>query len=941
VAAAADADSILFERLAQAVAPEYSLKREIARGGMGAVYLAHDVALDRPVAVKLLLPEHATAELAARFLREAQVLARLRHPSIVTVHQVCEKAGLFYYIMEWLEGETLQARIARGPFAHSDAIRAGGELLDALSVAHRHGWVHRDVKPGNIFLSDGRAILTDFGIARPLSEEATSLTETRQMIGTLAYMSPEQREGRHVTEASDIYSAGLVIYEALSGRRWWQRDQESHDWSGVPSRFRAVLRKSLEQSPSDRWKTAALFRSKLFKSQRLGSRVVLGTAAVLLAAVILYIVLRPPPPVRTTGQVVRLQPLEERGESGWGDLIGASVTASLASFPDLIVSGPFESPAEKPKSTDLVLIGVVETNGSRLRATIQSKPGYSRPIKVTKEGESANWRSLADSLADTLIYAIYRNSSSRDMSLPGGALPRTAAGWRAWSQAEPLFTQARWGEAAIAYRQAEAIDPTCLLCSFRISDIDRWLDMPHDSSRLARLQAHINDFPSHYRLLIQAAAARWPERITLMDSAVRTRDFFLASFHRGDEIFHRGPLYGRHRSEAISDLEQTVRLRPDFAPAWEHLAWVRIAESDSTGAIHALDSLALAGAVVDPTSVGLRFLLQAAFAYRFAAPGSGDDIINGALNIPEVAGFPALAMAPRLMLTFEAPGAAIGMGQIFARRTAIAEIRSGLLAQLFGHLARGQPDSALRYASRLQARSPGVEADLFAAQLAGVIALVEPDSSLGDNSRAITAMEGLRRFTLSGAAGDAARRRAAWLVILLAERTGAGDQVELAHHVLGQGSSPTARYYLALIQADQLAARGLFDRAIALTEWNGDDLVRLPDPFFSTVTHFLRAEWFDRQGNTRAALMTLLWHEANDFGTYPVGDPLPPEVDLAFGTLARWRQARMLERSGAFAPDMCRAYQAVARLWRQGNSKHRDRAALAAERFSSLHCDTE
>ena len=933
------ADAILFERLSRALSPQYTLKREIARGGMGVVYLAHDQALNRPVAVKLLMPEHASAALAARFVREAQVLAHLRHPSIVTVHQVSESSGLYFYVMEWLEGETLQDRLTRGPLTRAEVIQLGTDLLDALGAAHQQGWIHRDVKPGNIFLTGERAILTDFGIARPVSDDVTSLTETRQMIGTLAYMSPEQRDGRTVTEASDIYSAGLVLYEAMSGRRWWQRDSEAHDWSGVPSRLKTVLRKAMEPEPADRYHDARRFRKELVGSSRVSTTALLGVLTVLVgvAAVIIVYLWPTPPPPEPDGRVVRLQVLDSRGGGGWGDSIGTAITASLASYADLVVSGPFERRASELNRPGLVLTGSVEAIGDRLRATIQSRSGSSPPINVMRESKASEWLALADSLTAQLIFRIY----DRDSSLPGEVLPKTAAGWRAWSLAEPLFTQARWEEAAVAYRKAEALDPTCLLCSIRINDIDRWLDLPHDTSRLARIRAHAGEFPPHYRQLIQAAATRWPERIVLMDSAAQTKNFFLAPFHRGDEIFHRGPLFGRHRSEATADFEQTVNLRPDFMPGWEHLAWLKIAEGDSAGAKRALDKLPPGGSV-DQTTAALRLLLRAAFAYRFEASGTGDAIINGALQIPQVADFSALPMAPRLMLTFDAPGAALSMGRIFARRTRIGEIRSGLLAQVFGHLARGQPDSALRYARLLQSRDPSNDANLFAAQLAGALALADPDSSAAGRQRAIDARERLRQFILLGAAGDGFRRRAAWMVVLLAERTGAGGEVPLARNVLGQGTGPTSRYYLKLIEADQLARRGLYDRALGLTDdWSGDDLVRLPDPFFSTSAHFLRSEWQARLGNTGAALSTLLWHEAYDFGTYPVGQALAPEVDLAFGTLARWKQAQMLDQSQAFVSDACRGYRAVERLWVNGNETNRARAELARTRLAALPCDSE
>lgn len=935
MAAQAGADSILLERLRQALAPQYTLDREIARGGMGAVFRAHDVALNRPVAVKLLLPELATAELAARFTREAQVLARLRHPNIVTVHQVAETDGLFYYIMEWLEGETLQARLSRGHLTRAAVIRMGTELLGALGAAHRQGWIHRDVKPGNIFLTEDRAILTDFGIARSMGED-TTLTGASQLIGTLAYMSPEQREGRPVTAATDIYSTGSVLFEAMSGRRFWQGDHPSRDWSGIPGPLRGVLRKALQTEPTHRWRDAARFRQELVNAAKpriLRYRPLVAALILVAFGGFIYVRSRDIPP---GGRQVRIQTLESRGIGSWGDSVGSALTTSLGSFPDLLVSGPLPRGAAELDAPGLVLTGIVETIGNRLRATIQSRAGSSRHINITREAAESDWRTLADSLASQVIFAIYQ--SDADPSLPGEALPRTPAGWRAWSHAEPLFSQARWGEAAVAYREAEAMDTTCLLCSFRINDIDRWLDQPHDPARLARLQAHTGDFPLHYQLLIRAAAASWPERMVLMDSAARTRDFFLASFHRGDEIFHRGPLFGRYRREAMGDLERTVLLRPDFAPGWEHLAWLRIAEGDSAGAKVALDQLT--SEVADPTSIGLRFLLRAAFAYRFVSPAAGDVIVNGALQMPEVAAFPFLAMGPRLMLTFEAPEASIGMGRIFAGRRAVAEVRSGILSQIFGYLFLGQTDSAMRYTRVFQTRVPGIEADLFAAQLAGALALVDPDSTVEGSQRAARAREELRQFTLSGATDDGAKLRAAWMVILLAEQTGAADQVPLAHHLLGQATGESSRYFARLIQAHALARRGLYDRALELTNWNGDELVRLPDPFFSAVSAFYRAEWFARQGNNRGALAALLWHEANDFGTYPVGEVEPPEVNLAFSTLARWKRARLLDQDPAFAADVCRGYSAVWLAWRNGTPAFRDRAAIARDRLSSLSCDT-
>src|SRR3989442_8229740 len=159
--------SPFFERLRAALAPDYELLRELASGGMGTVYLAREIALDCLVAVKVLRPELATANAVTRFVHEAQTLAKVRHPTIVVVHKVDERHGLHFYVMDFLEGDTLQQRLAtRGPLTHHEARKLGRDLLEALEVVHGWGVIHRDIKPSNLFWLGRRAVLTDFGIAK-------------------------------------------------------------------------------------------------------------------------------------------------------------------------------------------------------------------------------------------------------------------------------------------------------------------------------------------------------------------------------------------------------------------------------------------------------------------------------------------------------------------------------------------------------------------------------------------------------------------------------------------------------------------------------------------------------------------------------------------------------------------------------------------------------
>jgi serine/threonine-protein kinase len=210
-----------FLDLQAALAGEYSLERELGRGGMGVVYLARDVQLDRDVAIKVL-PTHLaqTAEARERFVREARTAAGLSHPHIVPIHRVGEAGGFVFFVMSYVAGETLGERLrARGPLPPADATRVLREVAWALAYAHGRGIVHRDVKPDNIMIEagTGRALVTDFGIAHA-GEDPGPATEPGKIIGTAHYMSPEQAANEPIDGRSDIYALGVVGYLAVSGR---------------------------------------------------------------------------------------------------------------------------------------------------------------------------------------------------------------------------------------------------------------------------------------------------------------------------------------------------------------------------------------------------------------------------------------------------------------------------------------------------------------------------------------------------------------------------------------------------------------------------------------------------------------------------------------------------------------------------------------------------
>ena len=255
-----------FIALQRALAGHYSLERELGRGGMGIVFLARDVALDRPVAIKLLPPDMAgRPELRERFLREARTAAKLSQPNIVPIHAVEETGGLVYFVMSYVDGETLGERLrTKGPLTPHEAARMLQETAWALGYAHGRGVVHRDVKPDNIMLErgTGRAVVMDFGIA------AAGDSGGGEVLGTAQYVSPEQANGDPVDGRSDIYSLGAVGFLALSGRLPFEAEDTAgllamhitrpapplaSVTAGVPSRLARAVDRCLQKSPADRF----------------------------------------------------------------------------------------------------------------------------------------------------------------------------------------------------------------------------------------------------------------------------------------------------------------------------------------------------------------------------------------------------------------------------------------------------------------------------------------------------------------------------------------------------------------------------------------------------------------------------------------------------------------------------------------------------------------
>ena len=467
----------LLGRLQSALADRYRLDREIGAGGMATVYLAEDVRHDRRVALKVLRPELAAVIGAERFLAEIKLTANLQHPHILPLFDSGEADGYLFYVMPFIDGESLRDRLNREKqLPVADAVRITTEVADALDYAHRHGVVHRDIKPENILLHDGRALIADFGIALAASKAGGSrMTETGMSLGTPHYMSPEQAMGeREITARSDIYALGAVLYEMLTAEPPFTGATAQAVVARVvtesprplipqrhtiPRHVEAAALTALEKLPADRFATAAEFaealRDKTYASTvsreaaaapalRPGARRRPGTAVMVLGAALavataagLWGWFRPAPAPLLSQFSVALRPnqaLQPPLATG-----GARITLS----PDgraLVYSGPGDG------GNRLWLRRIDQLDGTPISGTEGAASPFFSPdgqrIGFVKAGTEVRIASLAG--APTVTLTDKANTSSGDWATDGyiyfevdsGVARMRAAG----GSIEPVFT---------------------------------------------------------------------------------------------------------------------------------------------------------------------------------------------------------------------------------------------------------------------------------------------------------------------------------------------------------------------------------------------------------------------------------------------------------------------------------------------------------------------
>jgi serine/threonine protein kinase/Tfp pilus assembly protein PilF len=376
-------EGALFHLSAPLVAGKYRILAEIGRGGMGVVYRAEDTKLRRPVALKFL-SENLAADPAARarFMREAQAAAALDNPHVCTVFEAGEHEGRAFIAMAFIEGESLKDRGARGPLTLDEALALSREIAEGLAEAHSRRIVHRDIKPANIMLAGGRhAKITDFGLAR--IEGSSETTRTGGVVGTLAYMSPEQAQGLPTDQRTDIWSLGCVIYEMLAGHAPFSPSPAQADLYAlvhsaprpvtalrpeIPPRFAAIIDRCLQKNPRRRYPDAASLLDDLKALE-------LDTAAPALSAA-------PSPAMPSIAVLPFVDMSPEKNQEFFCEGIAEELIHALARIHGLRVVARTSAFALKNKELDVreigrmlhvdaVLEGSVRAAGNRLRITAQ------------------------------------------------------------------------------------------------------------------------------------------------------------------------------------------------------------------------------------------------------------------------------------------------------------------------------------------------------------------------------------------------------------------------------------------------------------------------------------------------------------------------------------------------------------------------------------------
>jgi len=520
----------LAEQLKAWLGATYTIVRELGGGGMSRVFLAEDIALGRSVVIKVLLPELAAGVNAERFKREVQLSARLQHPHIVPVLTAGEVDGLPYYVMPYVKGDSLRARLAAGPMAIPEVISVLGDVAKALAYAQSDGVVHRDIKPDNILLSGGAATVADFGIAKAISsarraEDGEGLTSLGTSLGTPAYMAPEQVAGDpDVDHRADIYSLGCVAYEMLAGHSPFagkspQQMLAAHvmekptplaeSRGDIPPSLIVLVNRCLEKEPSARPQSATELVTALettgthesmvsadVKAERARSKVPTWAvvAGILLlggAAIPAYRAFRTPAPSSSALSVAVapfevLDPQLALWKEGIVDVLSRNLDGSgpIRAVPPSVSIKRWEGHGDRTSATafgkrvgaQVVVYGQIQPAGHDLvdaKAWVVDAQRDAAPIEVQLRDSTSRMDRVTDSLSVKVLAAIGRNRSigaGRVASLGSGSVPAI----KAFLQGSQYFRRTQWDSSITSFKEAIALDSTFGIAYLHLAQASGW-----------------------------------------------------------------------------------------------------------------------------------------------------------------------------------------------------------------------------------------------------------------------------------------------------------------------------------------------------------------------------------------------------------------------------------------------------------------------------------
>jgi serine/threonine protein kinase len=920
-------DDPLLERLRRALAPEFEVDRRLAAGGMGIVFCARELALDRHVAIKVLRPELATAVARDRFLREARLLARLQHPNIVPVHRADERDGLSYYVMDFMQGQTLADRLAAGPLPPEQVLRLARDLVEALAAAHAEGIIHRDVKPHNIFFIGHRAVLGDFGIASEAAGDGRELTEEGALIGTRDYMAPEQLRGEPATERSDQYSAAAVLYEAASGRRWKGLEAPATaDWTGVPRPMLSLLRRGLAMDPAKRWasmrEARQVFDRARFRGPRRWTTVALAAGAVLLGWKGWSTFFPPAQPA--SHYALAILPFEAIDPADQPLAMDAAVDADiiLASYPSLD-RAPFlrssdwrrahpsedDAAARRALRVEHLVTGRVERRGDnvRLQLTLTDSTG-SRPLRIIQlDRAAASPTALGDSAA--LLVAVTLRRPGTDLRNLASHNSEAAL---AFLQGEKYFDEDAWTSAAGEYAKAAALDSTFVLARWRQLVAQLWSrDFSWDSART--LAACCADrLPSLDSGLVRALSD------TNLESRFRAFDALQARFGSegslplllASDLFHRGPLLGRGLPESLDMFEAAITASPGGtpAPAYDHMVWGKTRLGERKEAARWLERRRRL--VTDAEGEDIAQFLQLGYDLRWRYWWARVKLwlLERYESDATVA---RLGQFFRFSASWDLPRGQNAVGAVIASRLLAKDRASGLEAQGLAHLTWGRLGAGLALIDSAAQYFKSDEAELQRRQWRLLLPLLGA-------GRAGESEEASARLWLGERATDGRfSARAQWTLALDALHQ--GDTVAAAGWISGLadlGTRDSASARMAILAGAMLAGGRDPRGALAATT----PLLRFDSPgpgediFTRSLLHLSRASWFEAAGDPDGARREILWYENSDTYRFPVAEAQKMEVDAVASVAVRVTRARLLLDVGE-TDVACRMLTRVRQLW--------------------------